>query len=565
MKKLLFLLTFLLALPVNAFGLPQGTEILVSPSQIKEYKILGQVGKTGEAGSYLYGIKKVLFGGYNPVTGYSARTSQYISATATTIPVNTTKDLAGNEIDLTLISTASVVKVYMTLDSGTPSQESVVCTAKSAGVNWSGCTRGMSFQGSSESASTSLQKAHNAGTPIIITNIGQFYNQFVSIDGTQTINGTTTFFTFPIVSSSGFTGLPTLNGQVTTKYYVDTVGAGGFTSANVSTTRGLSVDGSSPERVGINASSTTGMAFGPDGRLYQKTSSTLAVESDSDGIKINTTTLVNLIATSTPTGLKIPIANASGKLDDWVTSSTASSSFPFFPNTLPNENTWFTYPITMIPNATPGAAANSTNGWINMQAAVATADQSAKIGPIASTTLLGDDQNYRTVIMGTTTTYATFGASQKTRISFRMMVPKLIDGQGINIGFATGTPKLGGSPGAFGVASTTVGLARYVFNITGLGQGATPILASVTSNNSAVTRNQITGIDASLWHRYMIEFSAASVDFYVDGVLKFSHVTNFAITAAANEFVAFGFGYHTTGGADSGIINFTDPLVSQQF
>ena len=39
-------------------ALPQGAEILTDPSQISQYRILGQVGKTGTKGSYLYGVRK---------------------------------------------------------------------------------------------------------------------------------------------------------------------------------------------------------------------------------------------------------------------------------------------------------------------------------------------------------------------------------------------------------------------------------------------------------------------------------------------------------------------------
>jgi hypothetical protein len=256
-------------------------------------------------------------GAYNPVTAYSSRTTAYVSASATTIPVASTLDAGGSPIVLSNISSAGTVKVYMNLAAGTTSQEPIMCTGVTS-ASWTGCVRGLTFQGSSEVASTTLQKAHNAGTPIIITNIGQFFNQYVSIDGAQTINDIKTFSSFPLITTS--TALPTTNGQLATKYYVDTVGAGGFTSVNVSTTRGLSVDGSSPEKVGINASSTTGGAFDSSGKLYQKIDTTTGVQysSGSAGIGINTSTLVSLIASTTPTANLIPIASSTGYLDSWV-------------------------------------------------------------------------------------------------------------------------------------------------------------------------------------------------------------------------------------------------------
>lgn len=203
--------------------------------------------------------------GYNPVTGYESRTTQYISSSATTIPVASTKDPSGNQISLSNISPAGTVKVYFNIEPGTTRQEVLVCTGLTT-TSWTGCTRGLAFQGSSESSSSTLSFAHNAGSKIIITNVGQSFNQYVSTDGDFTINNIKTFTAFPKFSVT--TTLPTLGAEFATKYYVDNVGAGGFTSANVSTTRGLSVDGSSPERVGINASSTGALDFDSAGKLY---------------------------------------------------------------------------------------------------------------------------------------------------------------------------------------------------------------------------------------------------------------------------------------------------------
>lgn len=308
-------------------GVAKATEITIKPGDTlwglfgNKWKEIAQNNNIIEPKSLQIGQKlqvnnneNILGNGYVPVTGYESRTTGYITASATTIPVASTKDKSGQQIDLSNISSAGIVKVYMNLEPGGTNEEPIVCTGVTS-VSWTGCTRGLVFQGSSESASTTLQKAHNAGSKIIITNIGQFYNQYVSVDGTQTINGVKTFTTFPIFNTS--TQLCTLDGQFCTKYYIDNVGASGFTTANVSTTRGLSVDGSAPERVGINASSTTGMSFDSNGKLYQAIDPTLKYESNL--LKVNTSTIVSQIATSTPTANKIPIANASGKLDDtWL-------------------------------------------------------------------------------------------------------------------------------------------------------------------------------------------------------------------------------------------------------
>lgn len=212
----------------------------------------------------IVGDEQLMGAGYNPVTGYQSRTTQYISASASTIPVASTADKAGNQIVLSEISPTSTVKVYMNLEPGTTREEAIYCTGVTT-LSWTGCVRGLSFQGSSETASTTLAKAHNAGSSIIITNIGQFYNQYVAVDGAQDIWGVKTFQSLP--KGTSVTTVPTTADQLATKYYVDNVGAGGFTASNVSTTRGLSVDGSVPERVGVNILSTGNLAFDSSGKL----------------------------------------------------------------------------------------------------------------------------------------------------------------------------------------------------------------------------------------------------------------------------------------------------------
>ena len=169
-------------------------------------------------------------GGYTPVTGYSSRTTQYVSASATTIPVSGTKDPSGNQIVLSNISASSTVKVYLNLEAGTTREEPIVCTGLTA-TSWTGCTRGFAFQGSSETSSSTIAVAHNAGSAIVISNIGQFYNQYVSIDGSQLVNNIKTFSSYPKFSTT--TTVPTLGAEFATKYYVDNVGAGGFTAAKV--------------------------------------------------------------------------------------------------------------------------------------------------------------------------------------------------------------------------------------------------------------------------------------------------------------------------------------------
>jgi len=131
--------------------------------------------------------------GYTPVTGYESRLTNYISPSVTTISVASTKDISGQQISLSQISSSSTVYGYFTIEPNTSRQESVACSGVTA-TTWTNCIRGLPIQGGSMTASTTLAFAHNASSKIVMTNIGQFYNNFLSIDGgTQDVYGTKTF------------------------------------------------------------------------------------------------------------------------------------------------------------------------------------------------------------------------------------------------------------------------------------------------------------------------------------------------------------------------------------
>ena len=113
------------------------------------------------------------------------------------------------------------------------------------------------------------------------------------------------------------------------KDYTDYVGAGGFTSANVSTTRGLSVDGSVPEKVGMNVSTTLGGAFDSSGKYYQKLQTNGGILTDSNGLYITTTSLKNagIVSTTASAGL-IPQADSSGLINsNWIKLPNLQQSF----------------------------------------------------------------------------------------------------------------------------------------------------------------------------------------------------------------------------------------------
>lgn len=216
---------------------------------------------------------QVLGAGYAPVTGFSTQTTSRVSASASTIPVASVTDKAGNVISTSNISSSSTVRMYFNFEPGTPREEPFYCTGISS-LNLTGCVRGISFQGSDLTSSSTIAQIHNAGANVIMTNTGAFYgNEFVATNGgAQDVSTPLTFNTYPKYSAT--TTVPTLGAQFATKYYVDNVGAGGFTCSNVSSTLGLQCTGSVPETVGMKASSTGGIAFDSSGYAYVNASTT---------------------------------------------------------------------------------------------------------------------------------------------------------------------------------------------------------------------------------------------------------------------------------------------------
>lgn len=237
-------------------------------------------------------------GTYTPVTGYSSRLSTFTASSASTINVVSTKDPSGQQIDISNISSSSSARIYLSIAPGTSKEEIIYCTGLTA-TSWTGCVRGLSFQGGSLTASSTLAFAHNAGTAIVISNVGQFFTEYVSRTGDQDIYDIKTFYSYPKFAAT--TTVPTLGAELATKYYVDNVGAGGFTCSNVSSTLGLQCTGSVPETVGIYASSTKGLAFDSDGRVYV-TSTTGITFADDGALAFDQTSNLVLSGNVTSTG-----------------------------------------------------------------------------------------------------------------------------------------------------------------------------------------------------------------------------------------------------------------------
>ena len=260
----------------------------------------------------------VLGAGFSVATGYRSTLSLPMTASQTTVPVSalTTKD--GHTLTMSDLGSY----VFLTLEPGSTKEEIVMCTGI-AGSTFTGCTRGLAFYGTSTTAVAANQKTHNAGSTIVMSNVHYVYEQFVdtnakdqTVAGNKTYTGTNLFYSFPVVSSTGYTGLPTQNGQLATKYYVDTVGAGGFTADNILPDGGLAVAGTSPEKAYVYVRADKGMVTSTDG-VYQSVDTSTGLTQGASGIGLSTSTLVGLIATTTPSANVLPLSDASSTIRGW--------------------------------------------------------------------------------------------------------------------------------------------------------------------------------------------------------------------------------------------------------
>lgn len=308
MKKLLILLALLIAAPAQASLYDYYREQGLKLPSLTERRVIaagqGIRGYTGTLGQNVAlegllrqtGVVSDILGatpaeptsvnqGYNPISSYTSRTTQYVSATATTIPVVSTKDLSGKQIVLANISASTTVKVYLNFEPGTSKEEPFMCTGLTA-TSWTNCTRGLPFQSGSEITSTTISTSHNAGATVIITNIGQFYNQFVSVDGSQTIWGQKTFTLLPYSSTS----TPTDDRQLITLYqFSQATSTGGINGTT--TVKGVF-------QAATDAQLQAGTVFGSTGAA-------LAATSQSHN--------------QTSTANKVPVGNGAGKLvQSWL-------------------------------------------------------------------------------------------------------------------------------------------------------------------------------------------------------------------------------------------------------
>lgn len=290
-KYFIGLLTALLLLPSISFS---ATKLATLSDGV--HKAVVEVGS--QTAQFYFGkgytlYKELTLGSFAPSTGFTTKLLASITSSATTIYVSSVKDINGIALPCSATN-----KCYFNIEPGTSRQEPIVCTT--AGTNYfSGCTRGLAASGSSEAAVTAYQLPHNAGSTIIMTNIAQFYGNFVDVTTTQNIGGLKTFTattTFSGLPNTTTSYTPTADGDLATKKFVgDSISAGGVDATE-------SVKGVS--QLSTKAQAALGTSSGSAARLV---------------LPASMATSTSQVATTS-----IPVTNTSGKLDTSFIDQTAN-------------------------------------------------------------------------------------------------------------------------------------------------------------------------------------------------------------------------------------------------
>jgi len=117
----------------------------------------------------------------------------------------------------------------------------------------------------------SLAKPHRRGASVKMTNFPILAILARQASGSESYEDL--LYYSETLGTTEFSGIASTS-NLATKYYVDVVGAGGFTSINVGTNDGLWALSTSPETVGVNLASSSGLHFLSEGDLavYPSTS-----------------------------------------------------------------------------------------------------------------------------------------------------------------------------------------------------------------------------------------------------------------------------------------------------
>lgn len=216
--------------------------------------------------------------GFTVVTDYQKALSAPMTAAQSFVPVTSMTLRDGQTLSMATLGSV----VFLTLEPGATNEEIVACTdLNTVTKQFTGCTRGLAFSGTSTAAVAANAKTHSSGSTIVMSNVHYVYQQFLDKNGDiQYVTSTVIFNNLPRASST--TAVPTLPQELATMFYVDQQVAGGFSCASASSTLGITCAGT-PAVFGINLNATSSGLYFSGTNASQLTVQT----SSTGGITVN--------------------------------------------------------------------------------------------------------------------------------------------------------------------------------------------------------------------------------------------------------------------------------------
>lgn len=144
--------------------------------------------------------------GFSVATGYQKTLRVGASASQDFFQVSSLLLKDGTALNMTTLGG----KVFLTLEPGATKEEIVMCTGiNTTTIQFTGCTRGLAFSGTSTASVPTLAYTHNASSIIVMSNVHYVYEQYIDINvkdqivnGNKTINGIWTFGQTPFSTTT---------------------------------------------------------------------------------------------------------------------------------------------------------------------------------------------------------------------------------------------------------------------------------------------------------------------------------------------------------------------------
>lgn len=173
--------------------------------------------------------------GFSVVTNYRTTLQSSMSATQANVPVSSITTFDGTVLTMDLLGS----KVFLTIEPGSVREDITMCTAITSG-QFSGCTRGLAFSGTSTISVANNRKAHNAGSTVVMSNVHYVYEQYIDLEKDQSAGGQKTFTSSTFFTASttfgvlpiSVTSTPVNPGDLITFNYLSSVTSTGCSNAS---------------------------------------------------------------------------------------------------------------------------------------------------------------------------------------------------------------------------------------------------------------------------------------------------------------------------------------------